>query len=350
VVSGTETLTGRRGEHAVVFYRHDDQLAEMVVRYLFPAVADLTPVIVIATPDHIASIEARLAEAGADLAAARSRGLFLARDAAETSRGFMAAGWPDPAGFWRAITPLLRQAAAAGRPVRVYGEMVALLWDAGLVGAAIELEAMWNELAAQYDFSLLCGYAQQSVLGDGHLDDLTEVCRLHGPVFGAPTGAASGSRVRLAVSGSRADEPLTSPPDDAAVMRYQADLSQVRGFAAAYARQAGLPPDRVNDLILAVGELTANTLAHTNGPGTLTVWATGGDVICQVQDGGHITVPLPGRVLPDPVADGGGRGLWLVHQVCDLVQIRTSRAGTTIRVHIRRDPRSTVSSAASAVG
>lgn len=35
-----------------------------------------------------------------------------------------------------------------------------------------------------------------------------------------------------------------------------------------------------------VGELTANTLAHTSGPGSLTMWATGSEVICQVQDRG----------------------------------------------------------------
>jgi hypothetical protein len=34
----------------------------------------------------------------------------------------------DPGGFWQAISPLLRQAANAGRPVRVFGEMVSLLW------------------------------------------------------------------------------------------------------------------------------------------------------------------------------------------------------------------------------
>ena len=39
---------------------------------------------------------------------------------------------------------MLRQAAKAGRPVRVFGEMVALLWDPGLTDAAIEVEAMWN--------------------------------------------------------------------------------------------------------------------------------------------------------------------------------------------------------------
>jgi hypothetical protein len=50
---------------------------------------------------------------------------------------------------------MLRQAAEAGRPVRVFGEMVSLLWDAGLIDAAIEVEAMWNELGARYPFSLL---------------------------------------------------------------------------------------------------------------------------------------------------------------------------------------------------
>jgi anti-sigma regulatory factor (Ser/Thr protein kinase) len=341
-VLGIETLTGRRAEHAVVFYRDDDQLAEMVGRYLLPAVQDLAPVLVVATPDHIRSIEARLADAGADLGVARARGLFLVLDAAEAIRGFMIADWPDPAGFWRAITPLLREAARARRPVRVYGEMVALLWEADLVSAAIEVEAMWNELTAQYDFSLLCGYSQRSVGGDGYLDDVTEVCRLHTHVIGAPPGAGIDSLARSATSGSWIDQPLSSPPADAVVLRYRADLAYVREFAAVHGRQAGLPPHRVNDLILAVGELTANTLAHTSGPGTLTLWVTGTEVVCQIQDQGQINAQVTSRTRPDAAALDGGRGLWLVHQVCDLVEMRSGEAGTTVRVHIRRDPRSAV--------
>jgi hypothetical protein len=31
----------------------------------------------------------------------------------------------------------------------------------------------------------------------------------------------------------------------------------------------------------------------------------------------------------------GGNGLWVVNQVCDLVQARTGRAGTTTRLHMR---------------
>src|SRR6201993_3840250 len=76
-------------------------------------------------------------------------------------------------------SPMLRQAAKAGRPVRVFGEMVSLLWDAGLIDAAIEVEAMWNELGAQYQFSLLCAYPAPPAVCAHQLDAVTEVCRAH---------------------------------------------------------------------------------------------------------------------------------------------------------------------------
>jgi anti-sigma regulatory factor (Ser/Thr protein kinase) len=90
----------------------------------------------------------------------------------------------------------------------------------------------------------------------------------------------------------------------------------------------------VDDLVLAVGELTANTRAHTTGPGTLAIWTAPGQLTCQVTDSGHITDPLAGHVDPGPDAVSH-RGLWIVNQVCDFVQLRTSPAGTTIRLHTR---------------
>lgn len=145
--------------------------------------------------------------------------------------------------------------------------------------------------------------------------------------------------MRSRPSGPWAGQPLSAPPDGAEVLRYRAGLAGVRDFTAAWARRAGLPPNRVNDLVIAVAELAANTLAHTSGPGTLTLWIADDEVICQVQDQGQITDPLAGRLRPAPDAPGGGRGLWVVHQVCDQVEIRTGQAGTTVRVHMRRSPR-----------
>jgi MEDS: MEthanogen/methylotroph, DcmR Sensory domain len=190
VAAGTGVLDVERRDHIVLFYRDEQELTERVSEYLLPAIQDGGVAIVVATPDHRRSFERYLADAhvGVDVAAACARG-YLALDASETMRGFMVADRPDPAGFWQAISPMLRQAAKAGWPVRVFGEMVSLLWDAGLIDAAIEVEAMWNELGAQYPFSLLCAYPARPAVCAHQLDALTEVCRAHTQVTGVPPEA-----------------------------------------------------------------------------------------------------------------------------------------------------------------
>jgi anti-sigma regulatory factor (Ser/Thr protein kinase) len=121
------------------------------------------------------------------------------------------------------------------------------------------------------------------------------------------------------------------------VLSYRTDQARVRRAAAGYARASGLAEDRVQDVVLAVGELAGNTLKHTGGPGTLTMWTAAGELLAQIDDSGHIRTPLPstGPDIPD-LSDG--QGLWLVHQLCDLVDIRTGPYGTRIRIHIRLTP------------
>jgi anti-sigma regulatory factor (Ser/Thr protein kinase) len=118
-------------------------------------------------------------------------------------------------------------------------------------------------------------------------------------------------------------------------MVYRHDQAAVRHFAAEHAHRAGLSAERVTEMILAVGELAGNTLVHTSGPGTLTVWATSNEIICQVHDGGHLRNPLAGTHRHDPDATGAGSGLWMANQLCDLAEIRTGTGGTTIRLHFR---------------
>ncbi len=190
MATGTEVLDVGRRDHVVLFYREEQELTERVSEHLLPAIQNGGVAIVVAAPDHRRSIEGHLTDAGADMAAACARGAYLAPDASETMGRFMVAGGPDPAGFWQAISPLLRQAAKAGQPVRVFGEMVSLLWDAGLPDAAIEVEAMWNELGTQYPFSLLCAYPAQPAACAHELDALTEVCRAHTQVIGKSPEAA----------------------------------------------------------------------------------------------------------------------------------------------------------------
>jgi hypothetical protein len=179
-----------RPGHAVLFYGSADELASSAARYLAGGLAAGATAIVIATPGHRAAVRARMA-GYCDAGGARARGDLVVLDADEMLRLFLIGSRPDPGGFELIIGGLIRRAAAAGRPVRLYGEMVALLWDAGHAGSAIELEGLWNDLGRRLPFSLLCGYPARAVSGAGQAAALREICALHGAAAGVPGMPAS---------------------------------------------------------------------------------------------------------------------------------------------------------------
>jgi anti-sigma regulatory factor (Ser/Thr protein kinase) len=110
-------------------------------------------------------------------------------------------------------------------------------------------------------------------------------------------------------------------------------LSEVRRFVSAHAERAGLIGQRAADAILASNELATNSVRHGGGDGILRVWEEETALVCEVRDAGQITDPLAGRRRPTP-EQTSGRGLWIVNQLCDTVQIRSSPAGTVIRTRI----------------
>lgn len=126
---------------------------------------------------------------------------------------------------------------------------------------------------------------------------------------------------------------LPSPPPGIPALTYRDNPAAARRFARDRAAAAGLTDPKLTDLVIAVGELAANTLRHTEGHGTLRLWAAAGEVICEVRDSGHIRDDRAGYRYP--AADAGrGHGLWVVHQVCDLVEMRTGIGGTVFRLHL----------------
>lgn len=111
----------------------------------------------------------------------------------------------------------------------------------------------------------------------------------------------------------------------------QGDLREVRRLVSRTATQAGIGEMRVDELVLAVNELVANSVDHGGGHGVLRLWVQAGALVVEVHDQG--TGPpeaiVPTQVGPD---DERGRGLWLAHRLADLVQVRRTPTGTVARV------------------
>ena len=158
-------------DHAVTFCRTDAELAGAAAEYLLGSILRGGAGVVVADRDHARLIGQRLADAGIDLATAGASGAYFVLDAAETMSQFLVSGWPDPAAFWRAISPVIARAARRQREVRVFGDMVSPLWLAGRFSAAIDVEALWTELARQHGFSLLCAYPETASAADPDADD-----------------------------------------------------------------------------------------------------------------------------------------------------------------------------------
>jgi anti-sigma regulatory factor (Ser/Thr protein kinase) len=116
-------------------------------------------------------------------------------------------------------------------------------------------------------------------------------------------------------------------------LRFTADLAAVRALVRRCTRQVGLSEKRAIDLVIAVGEVAANTVRHARTAGTLHIWHDADEIICQVTDGGFIGNPQAGSHPPPPGALAG-HGLWMVNQLCDRVDLRSDETGTTVRMHM----------------
>lgn len=168
--------------HVVVFFDTEAFLVENVRDFLAPWVSGGDIAIVVATAPHRRAFATALDAARVDVSAAAAEGRYLAFDAQELLSRFMADGGPDPVRFRDAVVGMLDAATHGGRRLRVYGEMVAVLWEEGTVEQALAVEILWNELAAQREFELLCAYPMRAFRDPATAGPFRQICRQHGTV------------------------------------------------------------------------------------------------------------------------------------------------------------------------
>jgi anti-sigma regulatory factor (Ser/Thr protein kinase) len=229
------------------------------------------------------------------------------------------------------ITTLLDtfQAGSGGRPCvgvnePVFGRRSPAALDEARLG-----ESLLNTVRLRsWPLSVLCLYD----VGELTADELLLMRRNHPAVRGLDENPAYDPDLASELFRSRLAAPR--PPVVKRNVHGGSDLAAARAFVRAFARDHDVLPDRREDLVLAAHEVITNSIRHGGGECRLSMWVDGA-VVCEARDAGVIRDPLVGRLAPVPTAPTG-RGLWLANQLCDLVQIRSSQAGTVVRLHVER--------------
>lgn len=281
--------------HIVQCYGADDELVTRAGDFLNAGLLAGERVIVVATSEHCRAFAAYLAAAGADLAAARRRGDLVWLDAATQLDRIMADNRPDPARFEAVIGGLIGQ--LAGRPVRVFGEMVTVLWDAGQISAAIDLESLWNGLVERLPFLLFCAYPVDPAADQELTAALAQVCGMHSAVLGDDAEPAAAGGLAPAVT-------------RVAVRHLPLDLDSPRAARHFLLDELGQPAGSAfaSDAALAATELAANAVVHARSAFTVAVgMAADHAVRIAVSDASMLDRGAGGRQLV--AARGHGLGL-----------------------------------------
>ena len=295
--------------HELFPYQGDDAFLDGTVSFIKDAVAGSETVLVAVGVTKQEILRQELA--GTD--AAKSVAYL---DAAELGRrpGRLISAWADR----------VTEGMAKGQPVRGISES---LWQGRTPGERAELQ--YHEWLLNRAFTaapawwLLCPYDTTTV----EAEVLESARRSHPLLRTAQSGPNTDYQ-----DGPYPHPDLAAPCDPYQELVFRSgDLAQVRDKVTACANAHGLESERLLDLLAAVTEAAANSIRHGGGTGTLRTWAQQSELVCEVHDAGHLQDPLAGRIRPR-YDQRGGRGLWLIHQLCDLVQIRSNPDGTTVRI------------------
>lgn len=278
-----------------------------------------------------------LAEGAAVGAALPGRHLRLLRDALDADAGRVRLFDLGEVGRnpGRILTAVMH-AVVDGRPEGPARIAVEPVWrgrSALEYPACVQHEALVNLAFAGRPVAVLCPY--DATLPAAALADAAAT-----HPYLVENGATRPSTAYAPAAALSTTAPLPEPATAASFAFDGPRLAAARRFARTEGAAAGLEGDRALDLVLAVGELAANSIRHGGGRGRVRLWTEtapdGTDLlVAEVADAGRLRDPLAGR-RPATPHQQGGRGLLMVHHLADLVRTSSGPDGTVTRTYWRR--------------
>ncbi|MGN2636705.1 anti-sigma factor RsbA family regulatory protein [Nocardia takedensis] len=305
----TALSTDTPGElvHPALFYDGDDEYVKGLLPFILDGLTLGEPVAVAAPEPRLRVLRDALGSSAADV-----HMVDMAREGRNPGR----------------IIPAVLGAfveAHPGKRVRIVAEPVRSGREDPAYPACVQHEALINTVFAGREVTIVCPY-DVSVVDERCLEEAAATHPLlwEGEHRRTSTAYDPNSMVE------RYNQPIPEPADAAElVVAESADMATARRWATEHAGACGLDAGRIADLELVVTELATNGLCHGVGPARIRMWHDDERLFCAVHDSGHMADPLAGRRQPADPRTPGGRGLLLVHQLCDLVRTHTGPEGTT---------------------
>ena len=169
-------------EHLVQVYENDKFFLDSLEGFAGCSLLSGHSVIIIATKEHLAELNKRLKSQNFNLEDLIERDQYIPIEANDALSKFMVNDWPDEIRFNKFISGVIRRACTNNRKVDAFGEMVALLWKQGLLGATVQLEKLWHELHAANPFTLYCAYPKSGFTQDA-THSINHICSIHSKII-----------------------------------------------------------------------------------------------------------------------------------------------------------------------
>ena len=177
-------------DHILQIYENDESIVAALSQFIISGFETNESVVIVATDEHLATLDTLLLLKGYDLQELKNKNRYLTFEANDLLSKFMVAGWPDEELFFKAVTEIIKRVKNNNK-VRVYGEMVAILWAQGHSGATVRLEHLWTKLCRQEEFMLFCAYPKI-----GFTQDITasinHICSAHNKMISGEVNVHSG--------------------------------------------------------------------------------------------------------------------------------------------------------------
>jgi hypothetical protein len=166
-------------DHVLQIYENDGVFLDALTGFVGGGINSNDSCIVIATPKHLSALSDRLTSYGVSISSLIADSRYIPLDAEKLLSQFMINGWPNETAFNLAISSLLTKARGNNnRNIRAFGEMVAILWAQGNIGATVNLEHLWNKFAKKESFCLFCAYPKAGFT-EQLTDSMEHICSAH---------------------------------------------------------------------------------------------------------------------------------------------------------------------------